>query len=429
MSSVNVAHVLAVCVRATLAAQRYVMLDLVRLPEAEAKMTHTSGTPLATSASAPRTVLDLTEADRAVLVDSLHRAVDVDVKAHLDYKDGDAANDLVTTADVLTQAVVMKALSRSFPSLPFTVVGEEDAPSSAVAAEAEACMTRHYDAIPTMPYEAELLAHVQAGVDANTRGDAAVVLHAESDAAMRRRLGIFIDPIDGTNCFVGGVWPAPMTLVGITLDSVPIAGVMNRVFYYPLTGGAAASTLPQPACVPSLSVVLHMPGLVAPFLVFDGDRVPTWVPPPECTPDTRLAVCRSSTTRAEFLQRLLTQLEPCDSVCARGAGYKLYHLLKKVLAGRHVAQEAITPADVFVCPPVTIKKWDCCAPHAFLHALGGDVFGQDGTPLRYPLVCPDEAAGTSAFDIAALPHGLVAVTAGATREVARRLGWTLVVQE
>ncbi|KAG5497150.1 hypothetical protein GH5_01686 [Leishmania sp. Ghana 2012 LV757] len=233
-----------------------------------------------------------------------------------------------------------------------------------------------------------------------------------------------------SSCFVGGSWQAPMTLVGITLDVVPIAGVMNRIFCYPLTGAGepAKTELQEKARVPGLSVVLNTPALTSPFVVFDGVLMPAPVrpePQPECTRETALAVCRSSATKEAFLQRLLAELKPCSSVSARGAGYKQYHLLKKMLKGRHAPQEPITPADVFVCPPATIKKWDCCAPHAFLYALGSDIFDQDGTPLRYPLVGTCTGTAASSSEIAALTDGLVAVTPYAMREVARRLGWTL----
>ncbi|GET91298.1 hypothetical protein, conserved [Leishmania tarentolae] len=429
MVSVNVAQLLAVCVRASLAAQRYVMLNLLKLPEAGEEMICARSTSLEASVPHPRTVLDLSEDEKAVLMGSLQNAMSIDVKSHLDYQKGDAADDLVTTADILVQAVVVRALSESFPALPFTVVGEEGPPSRTIAKEADACMT-YYRAISAMPYEAELRAHLQANDESNVRTDTAVVLDADSDEALRRRLGIFIDPIDGTNCFVDGVWQAPMTLVGITLDGVPIAGVINRIFYYPLTLTDAAATKgsQEKDCLPSLSVVLNTSTLASPFVVFDGEVVRVqgqMGPKRECTCETVLGVCRSSTTKEVFLQGLLTQLEPCSAIYARGAGYKQYHLLKKMLTGRHAPHEAITPADVFVCPPATIKKWDCCAAHAFLYALGGDIFDQKGVPIRYPLVGPYGSAAASHSEIAALTDGLVAVTPYAMQEVARRMGWTL----
>ncbi|KAG5497733.1 hypothetical protein JKF63_03999 [Porcisia hertigi] len=429
MSSINVAQLLAVCVRASLAAQHYVMLNIVKLPDVEEKLAQAHDASLETSAKHPRTLLDLSAVEKAILMDSLHQAVKIDVKSHLDYKEDEAAEDLVTTADVLVQAVLIRALSESFPALPFTVIGEEDQPSSAVAKEAETCITSYYRAITTMPYEAELYAHLQAGNYFNPSASAGVVLHADSEATMRRRLGIFIDPIDGTNCFVGGFWQAPMTLVSITLDGVPIAGIMNRFFSYPLTSNTTRAATTQPrekACVPGLSVLLNMPDFASPFIVFDGELMPspeTSGMQPQCTFDTALAVCCSSTTKEVFLQRLMTQLDPCNSVRLRGAGYKQYQLIRKMLKGRHAPHEIITPADVFVSPPSTIKKWDCCAPHAFLYAFGGDVFNQDGAPLRYPLVDADGASAASSFEIAALPKGLVAVTPYARQEVARRLGW------
>lgn len=439
MASVDLAQLLEVCVYATLAAQRYVMLDLVKLPEAAAKMSFHGAKGQAGSAP-PHTVLDLSEADRAVLVDSLHSAVHVDVKSHLDYKEGDAAEDLVTTADVLTQAVLTHVLQTTFPSTPFTVVGEEEEPSSTIAAEADACIKKHYHhEHAAMAFGAELRAHLQTYGHASataTAGGAATV-RADSIEALRRRVGVFIDPIDGTNCFYGGVWQAPMTLVGITLDELPVAAVMNRVFYYPLTpsssptaaaasgatsaGGASASHVSRP----SLSFILNTPGLTSPFVVFDGAVLPapvTAAPRESSTTASTLTVCRSSTTKETFLQQILHQLQPCTTVCARGAGYKQYHLLKRMWAGSTVPSEKITPADVFVCPPETIKKWDCCAPHAFLRAMGGDIFAHDGTPLRYSLVRPDGSAGTHT-ELSALPKGLLAVTPYVKEEVARRMKW------
>lgn len=436
MASVDLAQLLEVCVRATLAAQRYVMLDLIQLPAAEAAMSF-HNTDGARSAALPQTVLDLSEADRAMLLTSLRSAVNVDVKSHLDYKEGSAAEDLVTTADVLTQAVLTHALNAAFPGQPFTVVGEEEEPSAAIAAEADTCIQKHYGSHATMPYHAALQSHLQ--VCAPSSAASVSVVHADSAEALRRRVGIFIDPIDGTNCFFDGVWQAPMTLVGITLDGVPVAGIMNRVFYYPLTHstspGAAAAEHRAPGatreshgcrdCVPSLSFIFNAPGLSSPFVVFDGALLPSPVtvgPHPPCTPTAALMVCRSSTTKEEFLHQILQQLQPCTSICARGAGYKQYHLLKQMWAGAAAPCESITPADIFVCPPVTIKKWDCCAPHAFLLAMGGDIFSHVGTPLRYPLVLPDGSAGTHT-ELAALPKGLLALTPYVKDEVARRMQW------
>ncbi|KAL7698200.1 inositol polyphosphate 1-phosphatase [Lotmaria passim] len=441
MASIDLAQLLEVCVRGTLAAQRYVMLDLIKLPEAQAKMSFSkvNGRSTDSSASAPpRMVLELGEEDRALLLASLRSAVNVDVKSHLDYKDGDAAEDLVTTADVLTQAVLTHVLASTFPAQPFTVVGEEEEPSAAMAAEAEVCVRRHYNGDTAMPHGAALRAHLQACIRPDAPAGATMsTITADSVEELRRRVGVFIDPIDGTNCFFAGVWQAPMTLVGITLDGVPVAAVMNRVFCYPLVRGMytgssgdnvtdSAAAAPCDTSVLSLSFIFNAPGLSSPFVVFDGAVLPVPVaaaPHAPCTSTSALVVCRSSTTKEVFLHQLLHQLQPCTSVCVRGAGYKQYHLLKQMWRGSTVPGESVTPADVFVCPPATIKKWDCCAPHAFLYAMGGDIFAHDGTPLRYPLVQPDGTAGTHT-ELAALPKGLLAVTPYATAEVARRMAWT-----
>lgn len=437
-TSVCIADLLCVVVRATLAAQRYVIFDLLRLSKAMPHMRSVQPLPQSpslSSSTAAQTILDLSTHDREALVNTLHHTVGMEVKSHLSHKEGSAAKDMVTSADVVTQAVLLYALQAAFPTQPYTIVGEEEAPSPEMEEQVQACLRHHYRPAEAIPFERELRAQLKSqGSDASAdhRAHAASVVQSPTVEALRDRIGIFIDPIDGTNCFIDGVWEAPMTLTGITVDGIPVAGVMNRVFLYPLppSAGTSEDFTTNTPCRSGLSYILHYPSSAAPFIVFDGQLISSTAAydastsPARQTPTTDLIVCHSSTTKESFLRAVTAQLEPCQRIRARGAGYKLYLLLRQALA-REACSTADTalPSDVFVCPRDAIKKWDCCGPHAFLLALQGDMWTVSGEPLRYSVRAA--AAQSTAGTLAGLPGGVVAATAGAKGEVIRRLQWSV----
>lgn len=417
--SVNLCAVLRVCVRAALAAQQYIALDLIKLRQLDF-----SGA----DGPRPSTILDLSDAQRQQLLSSLSKSVAVDVKAELAYKEGEASQDLVTTADVITQAVIVMALGVAFPDTPFTVVGEEDAAvfeDPVMLAKVRHCLDTYYSSEGTTPADipcaAALVEYISSVAGpATNRG----VVTADSIDELRRLVSIFIDPIDGTNCFVTGVWQSPMTLVGIVHKDFPVAGVVNRVFVYPIPGAkgeTAAST--------SISYVMNCSPDVpdSAFIVHEGQPVKispttaTWSAPV----GTVLSVTQSSTTKASFLDAVADKLMPSTSVPARGASNKLFALVEKTLAERHGVcprrRVGVLHADVFICPPHAIKKWDTCAPQAFLCALGGDVRNHHGDPVRYPPQADASTAGDAAF--ADLPDGVVALRGEVMQVVSQRLHW------
>lgn len=430
MASVNLVDLLCVCGKGCRAAQLFIALDLLKL-EALGDLCTTSG---ATS------VLELPETTRKQLVAALQSSVQVSVKSELDYKEGDAAKDLVTTADILTQAVLVKALQEAFPTLPFTVVGEEDAPSSGLLPKVEDCYARYYRGGDLdIPEEAALRAHF-------ARHPGSAVVEAATLEELRQRVGVFIDPIDGTNCFVHGVWEAPMTLVGITVDGVPVAGFVNRVFVFPLgphahDRGRFAKSVSYVCNTATLigheptSASERLPVTPSPFMVFEGARVDLAAAPHKPTlvnQSTTLDVVQSTTTKHDVLEGLGTRLQPQHSQFARGAGNKQYRLILRMIqqlsptASSTATSASGEGSDVFICPGHTIKKWDCCAPQAFILSLGGELYDMEGFPLRYPLTLTDaeKRANANAQErLTELPDGVVAVTAQVKAEVARRLQW------
>ncbi|EKF38249.1 inositol polyphosphate 1-phosphatase, putative [Trypanosoma cruzi marinkellei] len=388
MVSVDLLHVLTVCVRGALAAQRYIALELLKVQSLEPQLP-------------PLPIMDQDPETKKALLALLHQAVTVNVKERLSNKKDNAAMDLVTTADVMTQAVVEYVLRDAFPEMPFTIVGEEEVGTGTVKSLAEDSVEKYYNELTLVPYQTELEAH------AHRMGSQVT---AATWKELRERVGVFIDPIDGTNCFVEGLWEVPLTLVGLTLDGVPVAGVVNRVFGFSVTqmtsdinNNGSSST--------SLSYVWNF-GSREPFIVHEGRRV---VPVPNynniLSAKSVLRVVGSSTTESRCFTHVLEKLFPIEMHGARGAGNKLMFLIESMLAGSSCTQ----CCDVFISPEDTIKKWDTCAPHAFIMALGGELYTLRGDMVRYPL---------QGKDLARLSSGVLGVSHRSKLEVARRIKWT-----
>ncbi|CCW65451.1 unnamed protein product [Phytomonas sp. EM1] len=391
MPSLHLPDVICTCARGCLAAQRYIATELLRVQD----LPH-NPSPREKAIS----ILELDPARKQCLLSRLHATVGVEVKSVLNFKEGGAAKDLVTTADVLTQALLVRLLLREFPDAPFTIIGEEAAPNATLDAIARRCVEAEGWKAEKIPGEAALRAHLP-------RWKGAARLHAASVEELRERVGVFIDPIDATNCFAEGVWEAPMTLVGVAVDGVPVGGVVNRLFAFPVSAEGPSGG--------GFSYILNPAQNDTAFIVHEGRLVGS---PREMGEEKRgdapLRVCESPTTKSAFLREVNERLRPCAICYARGSGNKEFFLLHQALGGARAG------ADVFVAPSRTIMAWDCCAPHAFLRALGGEIYTLKGTPLRYRHRSGDEALSAA---LAELPDGVVAVTAAAKEEVARRMGW------
>ncbi|RNF27339.1 inositol polyphosphate 1-phosphatase [Trypanosoma conorhini] len=381
MVSLDLLHLLTVCVRGALAAQRYIALELLKVQDLDTRRPGVA-------------IMDQDPETKKVLLSSLRHAVTVSVKGHFRHKNGDAASDLVTTADLVTQAVIERILRDAFPDMPFTIVGEEEAGSGTVRSLAARCVEKYYTGLAAIPHQAALEAHAR-----RTRTRVTAATWKE----LRERVGVFIDPIDGTNCFVEGLWDVPLTLVGLTLDGAPVAGVVNRVFRFrPQQMSSAGSNT-------SLSYVWNL-GSGEPFIVHEGQRVAPAAASGPVAAGSVLRAASSSTTEGSRFAWVLGKLSPIEQHEARGAGNKLMFLVASMLAGPPPAQSC----DVFISPENTIKKWDTCAPHAFVRALGGELHTLRGELVCYPL---------RGHGRAHLPDGVLGVTRRSKLEVGRRLRW------
>ena len=237
---------------------------------------------------------------------------------------------------------------------------------------------------------------------------------------------IYVDPIDGTNAMVAGKKRVPMTLIGICLSGVPVAGVVNRIFagdpHYILnehfnkneekSSSCPKSPVKKPAdndvCPPTLSLCIEG----GPCWM-DGKRI-TSVPPleenqkelvPSFIEAKTLRVLAGSNGRARH-DVIFRYLEPSRWFETRGAGNKLMALANgaTLLESKLQSEKALLRQqegnsshfygtsgvprptridsdkipddlifDVFVSKG-QIAKWDTAAPHAFLRWLNSDIF-------------------------------------------------------
>eukprot|EP00658_Telonema_sp_P-2_P004040 TRINITY_DN11511_c0_g2_i9.p1 TRINITY_DN11511_c0_g2~~TRINITY_DN11511_c0_g2_i9.p1 ORF type:complete len:974 (+),score=191.87 TRINITY_DN11511_c0_g2_i9:88-3009(+) len=84
-----------------------------------------------------------------------------------------------------------------------------------------------------------------------------------------------------------------------------------------------------------------------------------------------LHIVHSNTIKPDVLRTLTGSIEPFEGSTAAGAGNK-------------VLMVAEGDVDSFFATSGSLKKWDTCAPHAFLRCLGGDVVDHAGASIFYP---------------------------------------------
>ncbi|XP_072775766.1 inositol polyphosphate 1-phosphatase isoform X2 [Taeniopygia guttata] len=272
--------------------------------------------------------------------------------------------DFKTLADVLIQELIKHDLGTQFPELRGHIHGEEssefrDAQGGTVTVRV--CATPG-DTValllavlgPEQTRAAELLA--EAVHREVTLGD--TDLDGIDPGVSPGDLGIWIDPIDSTNEFIGGredVAPidgiAPeglcsaLVLVGAfdRHSGVPVLGVINEPFF---------QRDPQ----------THRWQGRYHWGVAHGDTRLCSLSPPLPRPRPRVVLSRAE---SEAVRGALGSLGGGPPLLAAGAGYKLLCV-------------ALGLADAFVLSLPTTFAWDSCAPHAILRALGGGVVALEG---------------------------------------------------
>ncbi|XP_071766979.1 inositol polyphosphate 1-phosphatase [Centroberyx gerrardi] len=286
-------------------------------------------------------------------------------------KTGDDKNkkfvqDFKTLADVVIQEMIRHDVGAQFPEMIGFIHGEESNKFENGLGESvtvTVCVTEEQTAallasvLDGDDTAASLLARAihqdPATIETGTEGLSVPLSPSE--------LGIWIDPIDATSQYIDGreevleeghLSPSglhcALVLIGVYLRSTgePVMGVINQPFNYkdPAGGGWTGK---------------HFWG------VSYGGVNSCSISRPKDRPDGSkggggLSVVLSSSEKQVVKEALVPLCGPDKLMYASGAGYKILCVIQGL-------------ADVYVLSEGSTFKWDSCAPHALLRALGGGV--------------------------------------------------------
>ncbi|XP_059926073.1 inositol polyphosphate 1-phosphatase [Gadus macrocephalus] len=281
-------------------------------------------------------------------------------------KTGDDKNkkfvqDFKTLADVVIQEMIRHYVGAEFPEMGGFIQGEESnkfenglgesvvvtvcASETETAALLEAVLDGDSTAAALL---AKAIHQDPAAVDTNT-GDLSIP-HSPSE------LGIWIDPIDATSQYIEGremvleeghLSPSglhcALVLIGVYLRSTgePIMGVINQPFNYKDPSGRWQGK--------------HFWGVSC-----EGVRACSVSLPESPAEGTGLRAVLSSSEKPAVKKALASLCGPDNVTYASGAGYKILCVILGL-------------ADLYVLSEGSTFKWDSCAPHALLRALGGGI--------------------------------------------------------
>ncbi|XP_021163540.2 inositol polyphosphate 1-phosphatase [Fundulus heteroclitus] len=270
--------------------------------------------------------------------------------------------DFKTLADVVIQEMIRHDVRAQFPEMAGFIHGEESNKFENGLGESvvvTVCSTEEETAklLATVldgdQTAASLLARAihqdPATIEATTDGLTVPLKPSE--------LGIWIDPIDATSQYIGGheavleegrLFPSglhcALVLIGVYLRSTgePVMGVINQPFNSKDPAGCWRGKHYWGVSCGSINICSESrPGDRS-----DGQR--------------GVSVVLSSSEKQPVKEALASVCGPDQLMYASGAGYKILCVIQGL-------------ADAYVLSEGSTFKWDSCAPHALLRALGGGV--------------------------------------------------------
>jgi 3'-phosphoadenosine 5'-phosphosulfate (PAPS) 3'-phosphatase len=292
----------------------------------------------------------------------------------------------VTDADYAAQGIIVAAI-RSV-SHDIRICGEESAEEMAAHTGKHGAIEA-LELLPRTQYEMRLRYHLrhseEGGADAATTTTAMplaptrdneekttspiqvpldLLVNPEETMVEASRIGVVVDPLDGTNAYAQGEYDAVSILIGITLDDQPIFGVIGKPFGYP-----NLTSILNRRCA-----IVYGGSLIHGVYIAGGREI---VPSPLSTTPPPRAVISSSRSQGvvhDFCVHLaddhhLIHREP---LYISGAGEKSLRLILQV------HQEAL-----WFFPKKGTCLWDVAAPDAILRALGGKLTDKWGQSLDY----------------------------------------------
>lgn len=267
--------------------------------------------------------------------------------------------DFKTLADVVIQEMIRHDVGAQFPEMVGFIHGEESNKFEnglGESLEVTVCATEEETAelfskvLDGDSTAASLLARAihqdPASIDANTDGLSIPLQPAQ--------LAIWIDPIDATSQYIEGreeelqqgvLSPSglhcALVLIGVYLRSSgePVMGVINQPFSHKDDSGWRGKHFWGVSCdgLNTCSVSRPKPG-----------------------PGPVLSAVLSSSEKASVKDALSSLCGADRLMYASGAGFKILCVIQGL-------------ADVYVLSEGSTFKWDSCAPHALLRAMGGGV--------------------------------------------------------
>lgn len=282
-----------------------------------------------------------------------------------DSKNSNSSHDFKTLADVLIQETVRYDMGQEFPELKGDIQGEESNKFTNTLGE-----SIQVEVCPTLEETSKLLSRVLTG-NQNAADILARLVHFDAKPDFEdvdkipddtqftvEDLGIWIDPIDGTNNYIRGKdeidalkietdavvakgLPVVTVLIGVYSKStgIPLAGVVNQpfAFYDKETKGWTGR--------------IHW-GCEYNSQRFGNSKIPQELN--ELQKITKKVVL-SLTEPSELVERLKPHYE---CIGAGGAGYKILCVFLGLV-------------DVYVSSKASTYKWDTCAGQALLQSIGG----------------------------------------------------------
>ncbi|EHB08421.1 Inositol polyphosphate 1-phosphatase [Heterocephalus glaber] len=326
--------------------------------------------------------------------------------------------DFKTLADVLVQEVIKQNMENKFPGLEKNIFGEESNEFTNDLGEKitiQLCSTEEETT--------ELLSRVLSGNRLASEALAKVVHQdvAFGDPALdsinisipQDILGIWVDPIDSTYQYIKGsadvkanqgIFPCGLQCVTILIGvydiqtGMPLMGVINQPFV-----SQDLNTLRwKGECYWGLSYMgTNIYSLQPTTSKNSGKTHPASTSSEGKSPHPFSAVI--STSEKETIKAALSRVCEDSIFRAAGAGYKSLCVVQDLV-------------DVYIFSEDTTFKWDTCAPHAILRAMGGGIVDMKGclersagARLSLPeLLYHTENTGATGVDRWANKGGLIA---------------------
>ncbi|XP_008833841.1 inositol polyphosphate 1-phosphatase [Nannospalax galili] len=338
-------------------------------------------------------------------------------------KDGEKnkkfAVDFKTLADVLVQEVIKQNMENKFPGLGKKVFGEESNEFTNDLGEKitmELCATEGETA--------ELLSRVLNG---NTQASEALakVVHQDVDltdptldslevSIPQDILGIWVDPIDSTYQYIKGsaniksnqgIFPSGLQCVTILIGvydiqtGMPLMGVINQ----PFVSQDLTTLRWKGQCYWGLS---YMGTNIHSLKLSISKRNSSEAQTENTSLDAEFSRPFSaviSTSEKETIKDALSRICGGSIFPAAGAGYKSLCVVQGLV-------------DIYIFSEDTTYKWDSCAAHAILRAMGGGIVDMKECLERNPETGVDvpqllyhvENEGASGVDLWANKGGLIA---------------------